>query len=138
MEINLKRIDGAFKMESSNEMGHTVITDASPEVGGGNSAFRPMQLLLAGLGSCSSIDVIHIMNKQRQPLRDIQIKVTGDREQGKVPSLFTKIHVHFDFYGDVDPEKAEQAVRLSMEKYCSVKLILEKAAPIESSFTIHP
>lgn len=136
MEINLKRIDENFLMEAVNENGNTVITDGSPAIGGGNQAMRPMQLLLVAIGSCSSIDIIHILRKQRQELKDIEIKVTGEREEGKVPSLFTKLHLHYKLYGDIDNKKAEQAVKLSMEKYCSVGLILEQAMEIDWSYEV--
>ena len=137
MEINLRRTDDAFRMEASNEDGHIVVTDASEKVGGKNSAFRPMQMLLASLGACSSIDVIHILNRQRQPLDDIKIKITAERYEDRVPALFKHIHVHYDLYGNVKPEKAEQAVRLSMEKYCSVALTLEKAVAISYDHQLH-
>ena len=136
MEINLKRIDDAYKMEATNESGHTVHSDGSLAIGGKNSAMRPMQMLLASLGSCSSIDVINFLQKLRQPLDDIQIKVTGEREEGKVPSLFTKINVHYKLYGDLDVKQAEKAISLSMDKYCSVGLIIKKSAEITWSYEI--
>ena len=137
MEINLARIDDNYLMEAVNENGNTLRTDGSPAIGGSNQAMRPMQLLLAAVGSCSSIDIISLLKKQRQELRDIKIKVTGEREEGKVPSLFTKIKIHFDLYGKVDEKKAQRAVELSMEKYCSVGLILKKSTEIEWSFAVH-
>ena len=137
MEINLARIDDNYLMEAVNENGNTLRTDGSPAIGGSNQAMRPMQLLLAAVGSCSSIDIISLLKKQRQELRDIKIKVTGEREEGKVPSLFTKIKIHFDLYGEVNEKKAQRAVELSMEKYCSVGLILKKSTEIEWSFAVH-
>lgn len=136
MKIEIKRVDDDFHMESTNENGNIVRSDGSEKIGGHNKGMRPMQMLLASLGSCSSIDVISIMKKQRQPLEDIQITVTGEREQDKVPALFTEINLHFTFIGPVDPEKAEQAVRLSMEKYCSVAKIVEQTAKITWSYEV--
>lgn len=136
MEIKLKRIDENYLMEASNETGNTVQTDGSPAIGGSNQAMRPMQLLLAAIGSCSSIDIISLLRKQRQELEDIQITVTADREEGKVPSLFKKIKVHYVLVGDIDEKKAERAVNISMEKYCSVALILRESAEIEWSYEL--
>lgn len=136
MKVILKRIDDAFHMQATNESGNTLETDGSPAIGGGNKAFRPMQLLLAGIGGCSSIDIIHLLRKQKQPLEDINITVTADREEGKVPSLFTKIYVHFELKGDLDEKKVERACSLSMEKYCSVGLILKKSAEVEWSYEV--
>lgn len=137
MKVTLKRLDDAFHMQATNESGNTLETDGNPEIGGGNKAFRPMQTLLAGIGGCSSIDVIHLLRKFRQPLDDINVVVTAEREKDKVPSLFTKIHLHFEIKGDLDEKKVEKACRLSMEKYCSVGLILGKAAEIEWSYALN-
>ncbi len=138
MKIEFKRINDAYLMEAVNENGNTTLTDGSPDIGGSNLAMRPMQLMLVGLGSCSSIDVIHLLQKQRQELRDIQLSVTAEREEGVVPSLFTAIHIHYKLFGPIDPKKAERAISLSVEKYCSVGKLLEKTATITWDFEIIP
>ena len=113
-----------------NEQGNSVETDAAPAIGGGGKGMRPMEMLLSSLGACSSIDVIDILRKMRQPLNDIKVTLNGEREKDKTPSLFTDIHVTFNLYGDLDVDKAKRAVDMSMEKYCSVAKILEKTAKI--------
>jgi putative redox protein len=138
MEINLRRLDQGFHLEAVNESGNTVHTDGSEAIGGAGNGMRPMQLMLVGIGSCSAIDIIQFLKKQRQPLDDIQIRVTAEREQDVVPALFTTIHVSYQLYGDLDPKKVERAVRLSMEKYCSVAKILEKSAEITYEYHVHP
>lgn len=137
MKINLRRIDDAFHMEASNENGNLAYTDGSPSIGGGNKAMSPMQHLLVGIGGCSAIDIIHLLKKMRQPLDDIKVAVNGERQADKVPSLFEKITVHFDLYGDIEAKKAERAVNLSVEKYCSVSMILQESAEIEFTYTVH-
>ena len=137
MQIKVQRIDQDFRMEATNENGNIVTLDASPEVGGHNAGMRPMQLLLAGIGGCSAIDIISILRKQRQPLDDINIRVDGDREADQVPSLFTKIHLHYDLSGALDEQKVERAIELSVNQYCSVGKMLEKTAQITYSYTIH-
>jgi putative redox protein len=136
MEITVKRLDDAYQMVALNENGNTIIMDGSPAVGGNNKGMRPMQTLLAALGGCSAIDVISILNKQRQTLEDIHIELKAEREPEAVPSLFTEIHVHYKLFGKIKPEKAEQAVQLSMEKYCSVAKTIEKTAKITWSYEI--
>ena len=136
MTINLERLNDAFHMKAVNDAGVEIHLDSSPDHGGKDLGFRPMQLLLAGIGGCSAIDVIDILKKQRQDLKGIKIKVDGEREKGKVPSLFTDIHVHFILEGNVDENKAKKAIELSLEKYCSVAKTLEKTAKITSSFEV--
>ena len=98
-----------------------------------------MQLLLAAMGGCSSIDVINILKKQRQDLKDLKITVTGEREPNATPSLYQSVHAHFRFFGDLDPDKVEKAINLSIEKYCSVSHTLARAgAKITHSYEIIP
>lgn len=134
MKVELTRLDDDFHLQAANEDGLTVETDGSPSIGGHNKALRPMQMLLASLGSCSAIDVIHLLRKQRQELRDIKVTVTGERDTTKTPSPFTAINVHYTLYGNIADNKAERAVSMSMEKLCSVKIMLDKAAQITWSW----
>jgi len=126
----------AVHMKATNEAGVVVNVDGAAEVGGENKGFRPMQLLLAGLGSCSSIDIISILKKQKQPLEDLRVVVDGEREKNKIPSLFSEIHVHFIFKGNLEEKKVKRAVDLSMKTYCSVTKTLEKTAAISYSYEI--
>lgn len=130
IKIELNRLNDAYHMEAVNEQGNTVQMDGAPDIGGSNLGFRPMQMLLAGMAGCSAIDVISILKKQRQDLKDIKVTVNGEREKDVVPSLYTAIHAHFRLYGNLDPDKARKAVELSIDKYCSVSKTLEKSARI--------
>jgi putative redox protein len=136
MKIEIKRVNDATHLEATNEQGNSIFMDGSPAIGGKDLGFRPMQLLLAAVGGCSTMDVVSILNKQKQELRHIEIEVDGEREQGVEPSLFRDIHVHFKIYGKVDPEKAKRAVDLSMTKYCSVSKTLEPTATITYDFEV--
>jgi len=130
MIINLKRLDDAFHMKATNEDGQSVESDGAPSIGGSHKGMRPMQMLISSLGSCSAIDVINFLKKMRQPLEDIQLRIEAQREEDKTPALFTQIHLHYVLKGSLDPKKAEKAVALSVDKYCSVARILEKTAKI--------
>ncbi|MBI1769611.1 MAG: OsmC family protein [Bacteroidetes bacterium] len=136
MKIELSRLDNDFNMEAVNDTGNKILLDGSPSDGGNNRGMRPMQTLLAAMGGCSAIDVVSILRKQREELKDIKITVTGEREKDAVPSLYTEVHAHFKLFGNIDKEKAQKAVSLSVEKYCSVAKTLEKNAKITYSFEI--
>jgi putative redox protein len=137
MKIVINRVDNNYNLKATNPEGQSLVMDAAPEIGGSNKGMRPMQLLISALGGCSSIDIINILRKQRQELKDIKVEIKAEREQGKTPSLFTQIHVHFILTGKIDHFKAKKAVELSMEKYCSVSRILEKSANIYYTFELH-
>ena len=136
MEIELNLLNNAYHFEAKNEQGNIISIDASPTIGGENKGPRPMELLIMGLGGCSGIDVLSILRKQKIEPKSFRIKLHADREKDAVPSLFTDILVEFIFKGDIDPGKAERAVKLSMDKYCSVAKILEKSASITYKITM--
>ena len=136
IKIELKRLNEAFHMEAVNDQGNVVHLDASPDIGGDNKGMRPMQMLLAAAAGCSSIDIINILKKQKQPLKDIRVTVEGEREKDAIPSLFTDIHMHYKVYGDLNEEKVKRAISLSLEKYCSVTKTLEKTARVTYSYEI--
>ncbi len=130
MNIKLNRKNNAVHLEAVNESGNTVQLDGAPKIGGENKGARPMELVIMGLGGCSSMDVISILQKQKQEITDYSVEIEADRDTNNIPSLFTNIHVKFIITGKVDLKKAEKAVQLSMDKYCSVTKILEKTATI--------
>lgn len=136
MNLTLSRISAPYHFSIKNESGNRVETDASTEIGGGDAAFRPMELLLAGLASCSSIDIVLLLEKMRQPLMDIQVDIQAQRRQNETPSLFETIHLHFILHGKLDREKAEKAISMSIDKYCSVAKIIEKTCSISWDFEI--
>ena len=129
MKISLKRIDDAFNFEAVNEDGKTVLIDAAEKIGGRNQGVRPTQMLLMALAGCSGIDIVSILKKQKQQIDDFQIEVEGEREDIKeeVAKVFADIKVHFLLQGSIEPGKAQRAVQLSMEKYCSVEKTLRLA-----------
>jgi len=136
MRITLERQNKAVHLQATNEDGASIDIDGALSIGGENKGLRPMQLLLAGIGSCSTMDIVSILNKQKQDLQDIRILVDGEREKEKTPSLFEEIHVHFILTGNLDEKKVKRAVDLSMNTYCSVSKIIEKTARITYSYEI--
>lgn len=126
IEINLIRKAGDFGFEATDAMGHTIKMDTSPESGGDNYGVRPMQVLLMGMGGCSGIDIVMILKKQRQVIESISMKVEGEREKGKEPSLWGNVKIIFELTGNIDFDKAYRACELSMNKYCSVAETLRR------------
>ncbi len=137
-KIELARVKGDFGFEAKDEQGHVVRMDSSPESGGWDFGVRPMQMLLMGLAGCSAIDVITILKKQRQDVKDYKMVVNGDREAGVEPSLWKEVSIEFHLYGKVDEDKAVKAAELSINKYCSVAATLVKAgAQIKWKVFVH-
>jgi putative redox protein len=116
--------------------GHSVVMDASPDVGGRDLGIRPMEMLLLGLGGCTAFDVILILKKSRQQVLDCEVEIDSDRAE-TIPKVFTRIHVHFVISGkNLDPHKVKKAVDLSADKYCSASEMLGKVAEITHDFEI--
>lgn len=136
MKIEINRLNDGFQLEGVNDTGNTIRMDASPDIGGTGTGMRPMQLLLTALGACGTIDIIAILKKQRQPLEDIKITITGEREPNAVPAPFIGAHIHFRLFGKLDQDKVQKAVSLSVEKYCSVAKTIEKTTKVTYSFEI--
>jgi len=127
---------GKKAFEATSSTGHKVIMDASKEVGGEDRGSRPMELLLMGLGGCSGIDVMMMLEKGKQDVTGCQMEVTSERADA-VPAIYTKIHLHFTVTGhDLNEKKVARAVELSAEKYCSVSKMLEKTAEMTHSYEI--
>ena len=127
---------GGKAFEAIADSGHKVMMDASPAVGGENRGSRPMELLLMGLGGCSSIDVTMMLEKSRQNVSDCKAVIEAERADA-VPAVFTSIHVHFIVTGKgLSDKHVERAVKLSAEKYCSASIMLAKAVEITHDFEI--
>jgi len=136
MEINLIRKSGKFNFEASNENGFKVELDAKPTIGGEGKGFRPMEMLLVGLGGCSGIDMVNVLTKQKEPLTDIKINIKATRKDGEMPPIFDVIDIHFDLFGGLSIAKVERALQMTFDKYCSVANILGRSAKINFTYTI--
>lgn len=118
LNLKLERIGpAAFKATASS--GGELIVDGAPEIGGEGRGMRPMELLLSAIASCASMDVVHILRKQQEPLTDLEVHTEGQRKDA-TPAPFTRVHLRFVAHGGVNAHKLERAVKLSVEKYCSV------------------
>ncbi|GAA4455787.1 OsmC family protein [Rurimicrobium arvi] len=127
VRLELHRADNAFAFEAKDAEGHTMRMDAAATIGGNNSGVRPMQAMLMSMGGCSGIDLVSILQKQRQEIGDIEMIIEAEREKDKEPALWTYVHITFRFGGNVDMDKAHKACALSIDKYCSVAATLRAA-----------
>ena len=135
MDVKIKWVDGVSFIGES-ETGHAVVLDGAPENGGRNIGMRPMEMLLIGMGACTSFDVVTILKKARQPIVDCVAEIHADRAD-EIPKVFTKIHVHFVVTGNnLNETQVERAVKLSAEKYCSASIMLSKACEITHDYEI--
>ena len=120
MKVQLNRVNDAVHFEavgSSSEV--KVHIDGSPEIGGEGLGVRPMEMVLMALASCSSLDLISILKKQRQEITNFSVEVNGERRE-ELPPVFTKIHMDIKLSGKLDRAKVDKAAVLAIEKYCSV------------------
>jgi putative redox protein len=135
MECTLKW-DGDARFVATTESGHTVRMEGAAELGGQNQAPRPMELILAGAGGCSSYDVVLILKRGRHAVSACEVTLSADRADAD-PKVFTRIHYHFIVSGNkLKTEAVERAIKLSAEKYCSASIMLGKTATITHDFEI--
>jgi putative redox protein len=118
--------------EGHSESGHTIIFDATAEHASGPS---PMEAVLTALCGCTSVDVVNILQKKREPVTGLTVSATAE-QPNEAPRVFTRIHLTYRINGNVSKKAAEDAVALSKEKYCSVSLMLEKAVEIDYSIEL--
>lgn len=128
---------GEAKFVGESGSGHSIVMDGPPDHGGKNQGPRPMEMLLLGMGACTSFDVMSILEKSRQNVIDCQAQIEAERADS-VPSVFTKIHIHFVVKGqNLKENLVKRAVSLSAEKYCSASIMLEKGGvEIEHSYEV--
>lgn len=136
MQARVKWVEEALFMGQSGS-GHTVMMDGPAEAGGRNLAARPMEMLLMGLGGCSTFDVVSILKKSRQNVVSCEVEIRSERADAE-PKVFTKIDLHFIVTGTNLKESAVQrAVSLSAEKYCSASIMMERAGvAVSHSYSI--
>ena len=138
MKVELVRVDDAFHFEAFGLSGVAQHIDAAVDIGGHNAGARPMEMLLMGLAGCSAIDVILILQKQKQVIEGFRMSVDGLREKGATPAPFQKIHLTYKLKGALDAGRVQRAIDLSMDKYCSATAQFRPTADITYSFEIEP
>ena len=135
MKASVKWVDGMMFLGETGS-GHAVVMDGAPEAGGRNHGIRPMEMLLLGLGGCTSFDVVLILKRGREPVNGCQVEITAERADSD-PKVFTKIHLDYRLSGKgLAPAKVERAIALSKEKYCSASIMLGATADITTAYSV--
>ena len=131
-EIRTRWVEGMQFLSISSD-GVPLVMDVSPDGGGRGEGIGPMELLLHALAGCTGVDVVSILQKKRQPLKGLEIKVKGERRQ-EYPRVYSQIEIEYVFRGKgLDAKAVEHAIRLSEKKYCSVEAHLAAFAQVRSS-----
>ncbi len=138
MNTQIKWLENVH-FEAIADSGHTVQIDGPPDSGGENKGSRPMELMLMGVGGCTSFDVVNILAKSRQKVTQCVTHITAKRAD-EIPQVFEEIAIHFVITGDnLDATRVDRAIRLTAEKYCSASIMLQRAGvKISHTFELKP
>jgi putative redox protein len=125
--LTAERTNPDFEMTITDATNNSMVIDIPVDQGGNGNGMRPMQTVLAALCGCSAVDVVSILKKQKQELAGFKITVDGEREKGKEPSVWQTVDLVFELTGEVELSKGFRAVKLSVDKYCSVAETVRRA-----------
>ncbi|MBC7875610.1 MAG: OsmC family protein [Anaerolineales bacterium] len=127
---------GRMSFEGAGKTGFVQKMDADESVGGNNSAANPMEYLALGLGGCTGMDVISILQKKKQAVTDFQVKVHAERSP-EHPKVFTHAVIEYVVTGkNIQEVAVVRAIELSAEKYCPAQAMLNNAFPIQMIYKI--
>ncbi len=135
VEVKMKW-GGGLRFEGTSAFGHTMITDGGKQAGGEEAGFKPTELVLFGIAGCTGIDVVRILEKQRQKLTSLVIEVTG-HQNNDFPKPFHTFEIKYIARGEnLDEKKLAKAIELSESKYCMVSQTMQSVAQVNTSFEI--
>jgi len=138
MHVALNWKDGVSFKGQAPGSGYSLDLSNDPDSGGAGDGFRPMELMALGLGGCTGIDVISILQKKRQEVSAFEVRVNTQRKE-EHPRVWTNVLIEYVVTGkDIDPAAVERAIELSREKYCPAQNMLKAAVRIESRYEIIP
>ena len=128
---------GKMQFESTNPSGETFLINAAPEHGGAGAGLRPKALLLSSLAGCSGLDVASLIEKMKLEVADFKIETIANLTE-EHPKVYDAVTVEYHFYGkNLDENKLQKAVNLSVEKYCGVMEMFRQFAKIEIKTIFH-
>ena len=128
---------GGLKFEGKSAFGQTIATDGSIKAGGQEDGYKPTELVLFGMAGCAGIDVVRILEKQRQKLASLEIELIAHHND-EYPKPFHTVEVKYIARGEnLDSKKLAAAIELSESKYCVVSQTVARETKIVSSFEIH-
>jgi putative redox protein len=137
LEAKLRWMDG-LTFAGTADSKHWVVMDTDESVGGSGGAAKPLELILLGLGGCTSMDVVSILRKMRMQVDRYELILRAERSDNH-PKVFTRVRMEYRLWGpDLDAARVRKAVDLSRTTYCSVSAMLSKAFPIEYEIAVNP
>ncbi|MBD3285322.1 hypothetical protein GF359_02760 [candidate division WOR-3 bacterium] len=132
--VSIRRLDG-LTLAAKGDSGHWITLDTAKKLEGNEGAPAPMELLLTSLGGCTGMDVLSILKKMKQPVKDFCIELEG-KQSAEHPRVYTRIDIVFIVEGDVEPAKLERAIELSQERYCPVTAMLKPTVDIRTNYRV--
>lgn len=127
---------GGLRFEGTGAYGHKITTDASKADGGTEAGFKPSELLLYSIAGCTGIDIVRILEKQKQDVKGIDIEISADQPT-EYPKPFKSIDIKYTLRGkNLDPQKVARAIELSEQKYCTVGLTIQQKTPLKSTYKV--
>jgi putative redox protein len=126
MNVHLK-LDRNMRLIATNALGQETPFDATPDIGGENSAPTPMQVLLQSMVACTMMDILSILRKRRKQIDDLQVEVSSTRAESH-PKVFTHVTMNFHLTSpDADSEDLTRALELSHKNYCSASAMFQRS-----------
>ena len=127
---------GGIKFKGTAQFGHEIVTDGSKEAGGDEAGYTPTELLLFGVAACAGVDVVRILQKQRQQLEGLEVEVVA-HQNDEYPRPFHTLEMKFLARGkNLDPAKLGRAIQLSEDKYCTVSQTVRNQTKVITSYEI--
>jgi putative redox protein len=127
---------GGLRFEGTSAFGQKIATDGSKEAGGTEDGYKPTELILYGLAGCAGIDVVRILQNQKQKLTSLDIELTAYNND-EYPKPFHTIEIKYIARGEnLDENKLAKAIELSENKYCIVSQTLQANTKVKSSYEI--
>jgi len=128
---------GRLSFTGSAETGFQLPLGTTPEVGGDNDGFQPMQLLAIGLAGCTAMDVVSILQKKRQAVTAFDVQVHA-RRASEHPKVFTQATIEYTVCGhNIEEAALVRAIELSATRYCPAQAMLGQVFPIQMEYSIY-
>lgn len=130
------KFEGGVLFQAKAGSGHTLKIEGPQEAGGENTGFRPMELMLLGLGGCMALDMLLILKKMRQEVASYTLRLKGERAEDP-PRVYTEVELEHIFQGpNLKAQSVQRAIELAEQTYCSASAMFAKTARITNSFRI--
>lgn len=131
------RLNEGMQFVGDGESGHSILFDSKEDVGGKDSAVRPVETLVITAGACSGMDVVSLLRKMKQKFSDFEVLLEADRAE-EHPKVLERLQLTYRVWGEVEEEKFKKAINLSLDKYCGVVNTLKPDVKVSHECRINP